>query len=164
MVAPATSPATAPALAALAAHFAGMPPVAAMQPRILGWQGDALVLGAPLAANINDKGCAFGGSLSSLMTIAGWGVASVLLAEAGVDADIYVADSRVRYLKPVYEDLVVDAGFDDPVERAALADTLRRQGRASIRLKSESLLADGGVAASFVGRYVAIVRNASVAG
>ena len=65
----------------------------------------------------------------------------------------------MRYLKPVFEDLVVDAGFDDPVERAALADTLRKQGRASIRLKSESLLAEGGVAASFVGRYVAILRS-----
>ena len=46
-----------------------------------------------------------------------------------------------------------------PVERAALADTLRKQGRASIRLNSESLLAEGGVAASFVGRYVAILRS-----
>jgi hypothetical protein len=36
---------------------------------------------------------------------------------------------------------------------------LRRQGRASIRLKAESLLSDGGVAASFVGRYVAIAKG-----
>ena len=49
------------------------------------------------------------------MTIAGWGIVSLTLAEAGLDADIYVADSRVRYLKPVFEDLVVDAGFDDPL-------------------------------------------------
>ena len=91
--------------------------------------------------------------------IAAWGLVSLELAQAGIEADIYVADSRVRYLKPVFEDLVVDAGFDDPVERAALADTLRKQGRASIRLKSESLLAEGGVAASFVGRYVAILRS-----
>ena len=146
-------------LDALTAHFAGMPPVAALQPRVLAWEDGALRLLAPLAANINDKGNAFGGSLCSLMTIAGWGLAFLQLAEAGLEADIYVADSRVRYLKPVFEDLVVDAGFDDPVERAALADTLRKQGRASIRLKSESLLAEGGVAASFVGRYVAILRS-----
>ena len=160
MVAPATSPATAPALAALAAHFAGMPPVAAMQPRILGWQGDALVLGAPLAANINDKGCAFGGSLSSLMTIAGWGVASVLLAEAGVDADIYVADSRVRYLKPVYEDLVVEARLETAGAEGAqaidLPATVRAQGRASFRINARTLLADGASAAVLAGRYVAI--------
>ncbi len=144
---------------ALIAHFACMPPVAAMQPAIADWRDGHLRLSAPLDANVNDKGCAFGGSLVSLMTIAAWGLIFLELAEAGIDADIFVADSRVRYLKPVFEDLVVDATFDDPAERAALADTLRKQGRASIRLKSESLLADGGIAASFVGRYVAILRN-----
>lgn len=151
-------------LDALSAHFAGMPPVAALRPVIADWRDGHLRLSAPLDANVNDKGCAFGGSLVSLMTIAGWGLVFLELAEAGIEADIFVADSRVRYLKPVFEDIVVDAGFDDPVERAALAVTLRRQGRASIRLRSESLLSEGGVAASFVGRYVAIVKEATTTG
>lgn len=146
-------------LVALAAHFAGMPPVAALDPAIATWGDGRLRLSAPLSANVNDKGCAFGGSLVSLMTIGAWGLVFLELAQAGIDADIYVADSRVRYLKPVFEDIVVDASFDDAGERATLVDTLRKQGRASIRLKSESLLADGGVAASFVGRYVAILRG-----
>ena len=147
------------ALRALETQLLAMPPVRALQVRVVGCLDGRLRLAAPLAANVNDKGTAFGGSLVSLMTIAAWGLVSLELAQAGIEADIYVADSRVRYLKPVFEDLVVDAGFDDPVERAALADTLRKQGRASIRLKSESLLAEGGVAASFVGRYVAILRS-----
>jgi len=144
---------------ALLAHFAGMPPVAALRPDIADWRDGHLRLSAPLDANVNDKGCAFGGSLVSLMTIAAWGLVFLELAEAGIEADIFVADSRVRYLKPVFEDIVVDAAFDDPAERAELAATLRRQGRASIRLKAESLLAQGGVAASFVGRYVAIRKD-----
>ena len=143
----------------LMAHYRAMPPVAALQPAIAGSDARSLCLQAPLAANVNDKGCAFGGSLVSLMTIAAWGLVFLELAQAGIEADIFVADSRVRYLKPVFEDIVVEAGFDDPSERATLVGTLRRQGRASIRLKSESMLADGGVAASFVGRYVAIVRT-----
>ncbi len=146
-------------LVALAAHFAGMPPVAALDPAIAAWGDGHLRLSAPLSANVNDKGCAFGGSLVSLMTIGAWGLVFLELAQAGSEADIFVADSRVRYLKPVFEDIVVEAGFDDPGERASLVDVLRKQGRASIRLKSESLLADGGVAASFVGRYVAILRD-----
>lgn len=147
------------ALDALSAHFAGMPPVAALQPAIADWRDGHLRLSAPLSANVNDKGCAFGGSLVSLMTIAAWGLVFLELEQAGIEADIFVADSRVRYLKPVFEDIVVDASFDDAGEPATLVDTLRKQGRASIRLKSESLLADGGVAASFVGRYVAIRKN-----
>lgn len=148
-----------PSLAALAAHFSAMPPVAAMQPAVDSWHAGVLRLRAPLAANINDKGCAFGGSLSSLMTIAGWGMVSLTLAEAGLDADIFVADSRVRYLKPVFEDLLVAAGFDDPLEAAGLADTLRHQGRASVRIQARTQLNDGGVGATLVARYVAIART-----
>ncbi len=146
-------------LEGLAAHYLAMPPVAALQPTIDNWQDGHLRLLAPLAANVNDKGCAFGGSLCSLMTLAAWGLVNLELAQQGIDADIFVADSRVRYLKPVFEDLQIEACFDDAGERVALLDALRRQGRASIRLKACTLLADGGVAATFVGRYVAIARG-----
>ncbi len=149
----------APPLHALVAHYAAMPPVAAMAPVVEEWRDGHLRLRAPLAANVNDKGCAFGGSLNSLMTLSAWGLVFLELAEAGLSADIFVADNRVRYLKPVFEDLVVQAHFDDPGERAALAGQLRRQGRASVRLQARALLEDGGVAATFVGRYVAIVRG-----
>lgn len=148
-------------LDALTAHFAGMPPVAALQPRVLAWEDGALRLLAPLAANINDKGNAFGGSLCSLMTIAGWGLAFLQLAEAGLEADIYVADTRIRYLKPVYEDLLVEARLDTAGEGAAALDlpgTLRAQGRVSFRINACTVLADGGTAAALNGRYVAIAK------
>ena len=148
-------------LDALTAHFAGMPPVAALQPRVLAWEDGALRLLAPLAANINDKGNAFGGSLCSLMTSAGWGLAFLQLAEAGLEADIYVADTRIRYLKPVYEDLLVEARLDTAGEGAAALDlpgTLRAQGRVSFRINACTLLADGGTAAALNGRYVAIAK------
>lgn len=147
------------ALDALTAHFAAMPPVAALQPQVLEWRNGTLRLQAPLSANINDKGCAFGGSLISLMTIAAWGLISLELEGAGLHADVFVADSRVRYLKPVFEDIVVEATFDDAGEHAQLVDTLRRQGRAGIRLQAKAMLANGGVAATFVGRYVAIAKS-----
>ena len=153
---------TTPSLAALAAHFAGMPPVAAMQPSLDAWDAGMLRLRAPLAANINDKGCAFGGSLSSLMTIAGWGLAFLHVAEAGLDADIYVADSRIRYLKPVYEDLVAQARLETAGEEGAdaldLPATLRAQGRVGFRVNARTVLTDGASAAVLGGRYVAIAR------
>ena len=149
-------------LEALAAHYMAMPPVAAMQPRVLDWQDGCLRMHAPLAANINDKGCAFGGSLCSLMTIAGWGLAFLELARAGQEADIYIADSRVRYLKPVYEDLLVEVRMDTAGEGADAIDlpgALDSKGRASVRMEARTLLVDGGVAAVLVGRYVAIARS-----
>ena len=149
-------------LDALAAHYMAMPPVAAMQPSVLDWQDGCLRMQAPLAANVNDKGCAFGGSLSSLMTIAGWGLVFLELANAGQEADIYIADSRVRYLKPVYEDLLVEVRLDTAGEGADAIDlpgALRGKGRASMRMEARTRLADGGVAAVLVGRYVAIARS-----
>ena len=54
-------------MTALDALFATMPPVVAMQIRASHFDGARLLLEAPLAANLNDKGCAFGGSLVSVM-------------------------------------------------------------------------------------------------
>ncbi|MCA1714382.1 MAG: thioesterase domain-containing protein, partial [Gammaproteobacteria bacterium] len=61
-------------LSALDAHYQAMPPVSAMRLRIVGFDGDCLRLHAPLGCHVNDKGCAFGGSLGSLMTLAAWGL------------------------------------------------------------------------------------------
>ena len=156
-----------PDLAFAHAHLdsllAAIPLARAMQIALRDCDGESLTLAAPLAPNVNDKGCAFGGSLSSLMTIAGWGLAFLKLAEAGLEADIYVADSRVRYLKPVYEDLLVEVRLDTAGEGGAdaidLPGALRGKGRASVRMEARTLLADGGVAAVLVGRYVAIARD-----
>ncbi|MBS0231307.1 MAG: YiiD C-terminal domain-containing protein [Proteobacteria bacterium] len=147
------------ALAELNGHFLGMPPVAALQPEILEWHDGLLRLRAPLAANVNDKGCAFGGSMVSLMTIAAWGLVSLVLADAGASAEVYVADSQVRYLKPVFQDIEVEAKFDDDGDRLTLAETLTRQGRAGARLRVRTLLVDGAVAATFSGRFVAIGKS-----
>lgn len=147
------------ALADLNGHFLGMPPVAALQPEILEWQDGLLRLHAPLAANVNDKGCAFGGSMVSLMTITAWGLVTLVLADAGASAEVYVADSQVRYLKPVFQDIEVEASFDVDTERLSMAETLLRQGRAGARLRARTLLADGGVAATFSGRFVAIGKS-----
>ena len=73
-----------PALQSLLAHYRSMPPVAAMRLEIAGADAFGLRLGAPLSAHVNDKGCAFGGSLVSLMTLAGWGVATLALERAGL--------------------------------------------------------------------------------
>ena len=71
------------ALRELREYCRGMPPVAAMQVEVEGMRGDALRLTAPLSANVNDKGNAFGGSLTSLMTVAGWGLVTLKLRLAG---------------------------------------------------------------------------------
>ena len=86
-------------LDALDAHLQAMPPVAALRLRIAGYDGARLRLRAPLDANVNDKGCAFGGSLASLMTL--WYVSGSVRAVMGATNDVYGVEEprplKVRY-------------------------------------------------------------------
>lgn len=147
------------ALDAIARHFDAMPPVAGMGIRIAGYDGDALRLHAPLARHVNDKGCAFGGSLASLMTLAAWGLVTLRLEHAGLDADVFVADSQVRYLKPLFADLEAEARLAEGDGWAPFLATLRERGRARAVLATTVRLPDGGVAADARARYVAIARR-----
>ncbi len=133
-------------------------PVRAMQLRILAHDTGHLLLGAPLAAHVNDKGCAFGGSLTSLMTLAGWALVELMLREHGHDCDVFVADSHVRYLKPVWEDLRAEAQLDPEADCAAFLDTLASRGRARISVPCRILTGDG-VAATLEARFAARLRT-----
>ncbi len=144
-------------LHALEAHYRSMPPVASMQVRIAGFDGARLRLQAPLAVHVNDKGTAFGGSLTSLMTLAAWGLATLQVEGAGLDAEVYVADSEVRYRAPLRADLDAEAVLADG-DWTTFLDTLRQRGRARITLAARVLLPDGGVATEMQARYVAILK------
>jgi len=143
----------------LDAHYQGMPPVAAMQVAIAGFEGDRLRLRAPLDRNVNDKGCAFGGSLTSLMTLAGWGVATLHIQAAGMQADVFVADSQVRYLAPLYADLEAEAAAAPDADWHAFLATLAERGRARIELDARVALPEGGDAATLRARFVAFRKG-----
>lgn len=155
-----THPSSDALLAELAAHYDGMPPTRAMGVRVLGYDGQTLRLSAPLARNVNDKGCAFGGSLAGLMTLAAWGLVTLKLGEAGYRAEVYVADSQVRYLAPLYDALVAEAwlaageSWDDFLAAYAV------RGRARVTLSACVRLPGGGEAASFTGRFAALAPKA----
>lgn len=147
------------ALAALDHHYQSMPPVAALQLRIAGFDGECLRLQAPLAAHVNDKGCAFGGSLASLMTLAAWGVVTLRLQQAGLAAEVFVADSQLRYRAPLFADLQAEARLADGESWEAFLAELRDRGRAGARLAACVRLPGGGVAADCQSRYVAIAKG-----
>jgi thioesterase domain-containing protein len=143
----------------LEAELLAMPPVAALGLRIVEATGDRMRLHAPLAPNINDKGCAFGGSLSSIMTLAGWSLIVLRLAEAGLDADVFVADSEIRYRAPLYADLETTAELVDGQSWDVFLSTLRSRGRARLSVRSVVGLPEGGVATESLSRYAAKLRE-----
>ena len=148
------------ALARLDAHYQGMPPVRALGLSIAGFDGARLRLSAPLALNVNDKGCAFGGSLASLMTLAAWGRVWLGLHAEGIEADIYVADSHLRYLAPLYDDLQAEAMLAEGADWTAFMEALRCKGRGRVELAARVDLPDGTPATVFGARFAAIARPA----
>ncbi len=145
-------------LARLQQRLDRMPPVRAMQLKVSGYAPETgLSLAAPLSANVNDKGCAFGGSLSGLMTLACWGSASLSLDLAGfTDAEVYVQDSSVQYLAPLYDDLLATARIADNGRWEDFVRAFRERGKARAVLVAQICCADGRVAASLGGRFVAL--------
>lgn len=154
---------TDPALQRLMAHYQAMPPVATMGLRIAAFDGDSLQLRAPLARHYNDKGCAFGGSMVSLMTLAGWGLVHLRLERAGLDTDIYAADSTVRYRKPLFDELAAEAWLAGDESWEQIAAAIRDRGSARMFVSACIRMPDGGIAAECRLRYVAIARAAEAA-
>lgn len=152
------------ALETLRDYTRNLPPLAAIQARVAAYDGHRLRLTAPLAVNVNDKGSAFGGSMTSLMTYAGWGLVTLQLQQAGVRADVFVADSTVRYLKPLYADLCAEAVLAPEQSWELFLATLAQRGRARIHLQARIVLAEGEITpdevmADLAGRYVAIAKG-----
>jgi thioesterase domain-containing protein len=132
-----------------------MPPARALGLALGDYDGQRLSLRAPLAPNVNDKGCAFGGSLSSLLTLSAWGLCSLKLGEAGFAAETYVQDSTVRYLAPLYADLEARAWLDPAQDWGDFLAAMNSRGKARAHVLAEVALPGGGVACSFEGRFVA---------
>ncbi|MBU8977238.1 thioesterase domain-containing protein [Lysobacter sp. MMG2] len=147
------------ALLRLHRHYQSMPPVAAMNVTVAAYDGRCLRLHAPLSTHVNDKGCAFGGSLASMMTLASWGLVALHIEEAELEADVFVADSQIRYVAPLFADLEVEAELAPDAAWPSFVATLRERGRARIGLVARALLPEGGVATEFTARYVAIAKS-----
>ena len=133
--------------------LAAMPPVAAMAIRSESFDGEELRLHAPLSANVNDKECAFGGSLASVMTLAGWGWLMLQSGRAGFPADVYVADSQIRYLAPLFGDLRATARLAEGEDWPAAVRTLAQRGRARVAMQAQVTAEDGTPVATLAARF-----------
>jgi thioesterase domain-containing protein len=133
--------------------LAAMPPVAAMRVQALDFDDGCLRLLAPLEANVNDKACAFGGSLAGIMTLAGWGWLTLAAQAAGQPSEVYVADSQVRYLAPLFDDLMAEARLGEAQDWNAILRTLSERRRASASMHCCVRAADGAVVATLQARF-----------
>ena len=138
---------------------AEIPLARAMDLRLHDYDAEHVSFAAPLAPNVNDKGCAFGGSLVSLMTLTGWAWVELALQQRGEHCDVFVATSTVRYLQPVWGDFHSEARLAEGAAWAPFFATLTARGKARIEIACRVPGADGEAAATLHARFVAKRRG-----
>ncbi len=136
--------------------FSGMPPVCAMAIKAVKFDAGILSVSAPLANNVNDKACAFGGSLVSVMTMAAWGLLSEECRHEQLKAEVFIADTQVRFLAPLFGDLHAQAYLHEDTNRAVFFQTLRSKGRARAVVHSSIKNEQGQTMCQMTARFAAI--------
>jgi thioesterase domain-containing protein len=121
---------------------------------------ESLVLRAPLAANANHQGTAFGGSLFSLAALAGWAWLTRFVARQALDANAVIQDGRIDYLLPVHGAFTATLAPPSAADVGRFRAMLRRAARGRIRLHVE-LHDDARLAARFEGVFAAALRPGS---
>lgn len=110
---------------------------------------------APLQANRNDKGTAFGGSIATLATLAGWVEVQRQIDLAGMNeaVEIVIQRGETQYRLPIAEAFTATAVSPHPDDIARMLRVLKRKrlARLSLTVAVESA---GLLCASFGADYV----------
>jgi len=113
-----------------------------------------LITSAPLDINVNDKGTAFGGSLSTMTIISSWSMCWLISQELGYDSkNIVVIKNENSYRKPVTRDITCYTEKPTIEQIELLKSKLEAKGSASIKITSK-IVEDENICVDFVGTYV----------
>ncbi len=113
-----------------------------------------LITTAPLNININDKGTAFGGSLSTMTIISSWSLCWLISKEFGFNSkNIVVIKNENSYKKPVTKDIVCYTQKPSQQEIATLKEKLQTKKSASIKINS-IIIENNETCVEFQGYYV----------
>ena len=126
-----------------------IPLTAAMQLSLQSFDGETLVFRVPLAPNVNDKGTAIAGSITSLGCITGWSLLTLWSEPLFGHCQCAVYDAQFHFSQPLKGDFTATVTLPD---MSHLVDSLRRKGKGKVSLDIE--LADRhGVATRLHARY-----------
>lgn len=117
-----------------------------------------VTLEAPLGPNANHRGTAFGGSVSTLATLAAWACVHSRLMDEGRTGNTVIQHGSMHYDAPVDGPFRAVCDAVDDARWNRFVRTLERRGRARIRLEAR-VEVDGVQAARFRGAYVTFVGD-----
>lgn len=131
---------------------AKIPLTAAMRVRVESYDAQRLILTAPLHANHNHLGTAFGGSLAALLILSGYGLLWLELGDA--ESHIVIKSTSIDYLRPARDPLRAVCTRPAAQEIATFRQTFSRRGKARIELHA-TIEQAGEIAVAFRGVFVA---------
>jgi thioesterase domain-containing protein len=107
----------------------------AMGVTVLHAEPTGVVMGAPLAPNVNHSGTVFGGSASAVAVLAAWSQVEVGLQAAVQPGRIVIRRSTMDFKRPIVADFTATAIPPSTEEWARLLETLQRgrMGRIAVR-------------------------------
>jgi thioesterase domain-containing protein len=114
-----------------------IPLSAALGVRVAEASAECERLTAPLAANRNHTGTAFGGSAAAVATLAAWSLLHLRLAAVGLSARTVIQRSRMEYERPIPGDFAAECRLGDAAAWQRFTRVLARRGRARLRLDAE---------------------------
>jgi thioesterase domain-containing protein len=129
-----------------------IPITRAMGLRVVANDENGFTVEAPVALNSNHLRTAFGGSINAVATLAAYGFLWMELNEAA--AHVVVAESSIRFLRPVRETIRATCARPDASTLVAFRSQFAEKRKARIRLRVNVTEA-GETAAEFEGRFVA---------
>jgi thioesterase domain-containing protein len=129
---------------------AEIPISAAMGIRVVAFDGEMLVIRAPLDPNVNVHGSGFAGSQFALASLCGWGLLHLQLALHDLQASILFVDGHIDCRRPVRAGMLASCRMTSEVS-TAMAD-LHGRGKSRCRLATR-VESEGKLAAEFLGTY-----------
>lgn len=130
-----------------------IPITRAMGIHVAEYDGSQLKLVAPVALNHNHLGTAFGGSLSAIATLAGYGLLWLELDDNS--CHLVIRNSSLSFRRPVRKEIVAICRRPGPDEVSAFKTTFAQEHKARISL-DVTIEEDGLVAVEFRGLFVAL--------
>ena len=120
--------------------------------RVVSNDANSFAVEAPVALNSNHLRTAFGGSINAVATLAAYGLLWVELDDPA--AHVVVAESSIRFLRPVRETIRAVCTWSDAGEWKAFREEFEIAGKARIKLRVKVVEAEE-TCAEFEGTFVA---------
>ena len=129
--------------------------------RVLSNDANGVAVEAPVALNSNHLRTAFGGSINAVATLAAYGLLWIELDDPTVH--VVVAESSIRFLRPVRETIRAVCQRPGPDEWKAFTTQFASAGKARIKLHVKVVEAEE-IAAEFEGTFVTRSNTATSSG